>query len=125
MIVGYCYVVADILHRGHILYLENCKALCDRLVCGVLTEKATMEKKAKPIMSLDERMQLVRPYVDVVVAQDEYSPTENCKLMRPDILFESGNHETWGDNGGRRIIGMPYYPNQNSTNIKRKIKDGN
>ena len=122
--IGYCYVVADLLHTGHILHLQNCKALCDRLICGVLTNEAVMEKKAAPTMSLDERMQLVRPYVDAVVVQDEYSPTKNCQLMRPDILFESDNHKTWGSNGERRVIGMPYYPNQSSTIIKGKIKDG-
>jgi len=123
--IGYCYVVADILHRGHILHLQNCKALCDKLICGVLTNEAAMEKKAKPIMSLDERMQLVRPYVDAVVVQDEYSPTKNCNLIRPDILFESDNHKEWGSNGDRRIIGIPYYPDQSSSSIKREIKDGN
>lgn len=124
MTIGYCYVVADILHGGHILFLQNCKSLCDRLICGVLTEAAVLEKKTKkPVLSLDERMTLVRPYADAVVAQDEYSPTKNCKLIMPDILFESDNHATWGDNGGRRVTGIPYYPNQSSMRIKRRVRN--
>lgn len=126
MIVGYCYAVGDIIHKGHILHLKNCRMLCDRLICGVLTESAVLEKKPKPVLSLSERMAVVAgmKYVDVVVAQDEYSPTKNCKAIKPDILFESSSHEQWGDNGNRRTIGLPYYPGQSSTDIKRKVRDG-
>ena len=123
MIVGYCYIVGDILHRGHIRHLKNCRALCNKLICGVLSEKAVMEKKPKPILSLNERVEMVQIYVDAVVAQDQYSPTKNCKLIEPDILFESDSHETHGDNGGRKIFVMPYYPNQSSTKIKEAIKN--
>ncbi len=122
--IGYAYVVGDILHRGHILYLKNCKALCDRLIVGVLSEKAVMEKKPKPVLSLDERMLIIESlkYVDLVVVQDEYSPTKNTNIMHPDILFESDNHKEWGGNYDRKIIGMPYYSGQSSTKIKEKIK---
>ena len=120
--IGYAYVVGDILHRGHILYLKNCKALCDKLIVGVLTNKAVMEKKSKPILTLDERMLLVTPYADAIVPQNEYSPTKNCQLLHPDILFESESHKEWGNNYDRKTIGMPYYPEQSSTKIKEKIK---
>ena len=127
MMLGYCYVVGDILHRGHIMYLRNCKALCDKLICGVLTDKAVMEKNPRPIMSLDERMALVELYVDAVVSQDKYSPLENCRGIKPDILFENTSHKTqpankFIKNMGGRVIELPYYPNQSSTKIKSKLK---
>ena len=127
MIIGYAYVVGDILHRGHILHLKNCKALCDRLIVGVLSDEAVMEKKPKPVLSLEERMLLVESlkFVDCVVMQDEYSPTANCRLMHPDILFESDSHDEWGNNYDRKIIAMPYYKKQSSTKIKKEIKSGN
>ena len=95
MIVVYCYVVGDILHKGHIEYLRNAKALGDKLVVGVLTDAAVMEKKSKPIMSFDERFDLVRNlrWVDVAVAQNTYSPLENVMALRPDILIESTDHK--------------------------------
>ena len=124
-IIGYCYVVGDILHKGHILFLQNCKALCDKLICGVLTDKAVMEKKSKPTLTFDERIELIKSikYVDVIVAQNEYLPTRNCSLIKPDILFESSDHKQWGNNEDRKVIGLPYYPNYSSSEIKKRIKD--
>ena len=132
MIIGYAYVVGDILHAGHIHHLRNCWALCDKLFVGVLTDRATMEKKPKPILSLEERMLIIRSlrYVDVVVAQDTYSPMNNVKAIKSHILFESSSHDkkeieryehevrAFGE-----VIVMPYYPDQSSTMIKTQIKD--
>jgi len=55
----YTYVVADVLHEGHLQYLDKAKEYGHHLSVGVLTDKATMEKKPKPILSLQERMRLV------------------------------------------------------------------
>ena len=129
MKIGYCYVVGDIVHRGHILHLKNCKVLCDTLICGVLTDKATMEKKPRPILSLPERLEIIGSikYVDIVICQDEYSPLQNCKALRPDILFESASHDIQPANNfmksiGGRVLVMPYYPVQSSTKIKEGVK---
>ena len=129
MKIGYAYVCGDILHIGHILHLNNCKALCDVLFVGVLSEKAVMEKKPKPLISLAERMYVVANLkaVDCAVCQDEYSPLENCKAIRPDILFESSSHSEMPANNfiksiGGRIISMPYFSEQSSTNLKKRLK---
>jgi len=124
--IGYCYVCGDILHRGHILFLKTCKSLCDKLICGVLTDEAIMEKKPAPIISFEERLLLVDSikYVDIAMPQSTYKPTQNCKLIEPDILFESQSHEEYGYNGDRKIICLPYYKDQSSTNIKRKVING-
>jgi len=131
MIVVYAYIVGDILHKGHIEHLKNCKALGDKLIVGVLTDSATMEKKSKPTMGFDERFDLVRALemVDLAVAQDEYKPIKNIAYIQPDILVESIDHEHADDkyskfvrDMGIRIMAMPYYPNHSSTQIKKKIK---
>jgi len=127
LIIGYCYVVGDILHKGHREHLKNCKAMCDILVCGVLSEKAVLEKKPSPALPYHERFDAVRPYADVVVCQDEYSPLSNCKAMKPDILFESTSHKEQPANNymksiGSRVIALPYYGEQSSTLIKEKIR---
>jgi cytidyltransferase-like protein len=129
--IGYAYVVGDLLHKGHVLHLKNCKALCDKLIVGVLTDRATMEKKSKPIIDFDERVRIVESleFVDATVAQDTYSPKNNIEAIKPDVLFESTSHsekslrlnqELMERLGGRMII-MPYYPIQSSTCIKEKI----
>jgi len=129
-LIGYCYIVGDIIHAGHLLHLKNCSKLCDVLFAGVLSEKAVMEKKAKPIMSLSERIDIIGclKSVTCAVCQDEYSPLENCKAIRPDILFESTSHKEMPANNfiksiGGRVVVMPYFAEQSSTNIKEKIHE--
>ena len=73
--IVYAYVVADLLHMGHVLFLENAKTFAGsdgKLIVGVLTDEATMEKKPKPTLPLSERMKLVQSLkcVDITVAQD-------------------------------------------------------
>ena len=126
MIIGYAYVVGDIIHEGHLLHLENCKALCDKLIVGVLTDKAVMEMKTAPAIPFEERIQIVKSLgcVDAAVTQDKYSPLINVLELRPDILFESTSHEKEELPGFRgRVIYLPYYPSESSTNIKERIKD--
>lgn len=130
MIIVYCYVVGDILHKGHIEYLKNARAFGDKLIVGVLTDKAVMEKKPKPVMSFGERFDLIRnlKWVDVVIAQNTYSPLANVKALRPDILVEATDHKKQPANEfmrsiGGRILAMPYYPNHSSTKVKNKVME--
>lgn len=132
LIIVYCYICGDILHKGHIEHLKNCKALGDKLIVGVLTDIAVQEKKAKPVMNFDERFDLVRSltWADVVVAQHTYSPLDNVKAIKPDILVESIDHKERPANEfmesiGGRVIVMPYYPDHSSTKVKNKIKENN
>ena len=131
--IVYAYVVADLLHAGHVHALENAKAMGDTLIVGVLTDKATMEKKSKPVISFAERLALVRSLecVDCAVAQDTYSPEKNLETIKPNIHMESDSHS---DEDLKkiykvcklyniRLIKMPYYPEQSSTKIKEEIKD--
>ncbi len=124
MIVGYAYVVGDILHVGHILHLRNCRDLCDKLIVGVLTEEAAMEKKPMPAMPFDQRIALIKELrcVDAAVPQHEYVPYKNLIEIKPDILFECQDHES-KPIGDWRTIAMPYYPGISSTEIKERIRN--
>ena len=136
MKIVYSYYVLDLIHKGHLLMMKNSKALAGKdgkLIVGILTDEATMEKKPKPpILSFDERIDIARAikYVDAAVPQETYSPIPNIKKIRPDILLESGSHsekeiketrEVVESYGGRVVV-MPYYPSQSSTNIKKRIE---
>lgn len=130
MIIVYAYVVGDILHKGHIEYLKNARALGDKLIVGVLTDEAVMEKKPKPTMSFDQRFDLIRSlkYVDIVVAQYHYSPLNTVKSIKPDVLVETTSHgeqpaNAFMDHIGGRVIAMPYYPDYSSTKVKNEIKE--
>ena len=129
MIIVYAYVCGDILHEGHLLQLENAKALGDKLIVGVLTDEAIMEKKPRPIISFSQRLMMVKAIgvVDCVVPQHEYSPITNVKALGVDILMESASHIGNSyllelENLDVRVIMTPYYPGQSSTAIKNKIK---
>ena len=131
----YSYYVLDIVHKGHLLMMENAKKIAGedgKLIVGILTDEAVMEKKPKPIVGFDERIELAKAikYVDIVVAQETYSPLPNVMKIEPDILMESTSHtdeaiekakKVMEDIGGKVIV-MPYFPSQSSTNIKNTIK---
>ena len=97
MKIVYSYYVLDIVHKGHLVMMKNCKAIAGpdgKLIVGILTDQAVMEKKARHILTFEERMDLADAikYVDVVVAQETYSPLPNVKSIQPDILMESSSH---------------------------------
>ena len=129
--IVYAYVTADIIHSGHIEHLENAKKH-GHLIVGVLTKKATLEKKPEPILSLKERMRIVGALkcVDEVIPQFTYSPMENVEAIIPDVLMETSDHKKMPANnyvksyGGKVII--TEVPNsierqQSSTKIKNKV----
>lgn len=127
--VVYAYVVGDIIHIGHLKALENAKKQGDFLVVGVLTDEAVMEKKPKPIISFRERVATVQALkcVDRAVVQETYSPLENVKKLKPDVLMESDSHEDQPANNyveeyGGKVVITPYYKLQSSTKIKQKVK---
>ena len=132
MKIVYAYVCADIIHEGHLLHLENAKALGDKLIVGVLSDKAVMEKKSKPAIPFKERIRLVRSLgcVDCAIPQDNYSPINNVRAIQPDILMENTSHignpylKQLKKAFKGRIIMMPYYPGISSTDIKNRIKNG-
>lgn len=125
MIIGYAYVVGEILHAGHILHLRNCRDLCDKLIVGVLTDEAVMEKKPRPAIAFEERIRLVKELacVDAAVPQYTYVPVDNLTDIKPDILFECQEHEVkeYPFFEGR-VVAMPYYPGVSSSKIKERIR---
>lgn len=138
MKIVYSYYCLDIVHKGHLLMMKNAKAIAGKdgkLIVGILTDEAVMEKKAKPIVSFEDRVELARAikYVDLVVAQETYSPMPNVMKIKPDILMESTSHsekdiemyEKYMKKIGGRVIAIPYYPYHSSTGIKNKIVENN
>ena len=130
----YSYYCLDILHEGHIIMLKRSKQVAGnsgKLVVGILTDEAIMEKKKEPILKFEERFQIASSikYVNEVVKQTTYSPLTNLKMIKPDVLMESSSHskreinehEKFMHNIGGRIITVPYFKKQSSTKIKDLI----
>ncbi len=136
MRIVYSYYVLDIVHKGHLLMMKNAKAIAGddgKLIVGILTDEAVMEKKERPTLPFEERIELAGAikYVDIAVAQETYSPLPNVMRIKPDILMESASHDEAAVEEAReymesingKVIVLPYFPSQSSSDIKDKIKE--
>lgn len=89
--------VFDLLHPGHVEYLEAARALGDALVVGVNTD-ASARRLAKgpdrPILDQAARARIVAALetVDRVVVFDEDTPLELIRILNPDVLVKGGDY---------------------------------
>lgn len=74
----YADITGDLLHAGHLEFFKKAKALGDELVIGVLTDEDVESYKRTPIMSLSERVAMVRAcsLVDEVIVAPPLRATE-------------------------------------------------
>jgi len=86
----------DILHRGHITYLNKARALGDVLIVGVNTDASIQRLKGpdRPINTLDDRVQVLAALscTDHVVPFDEDTPCELIQIIRPDVFVKGGDY---------------------------------
>jgi rfaE bifunctional protein nucleotidyltransferase chain/domain len=90
--------VFDLLHRGHVEYLEEARLLGARLVVGVNADASVrrLGKGAKrPLVGEDERVELLQALesVDLVTVFDEDTPERLIREVAPDVLVKGGD---WG-----------------------------
>lgn len=80
--------VFDLLHLGHIHYLEEAKKLGDELVVVVATDKTARERKHEPITTQDMRLAMIRSLkpVDRAVLGHEGDIYEIVRELKPDII---------------------------------------
>jgi len=86
----------DILHRGHVAYLEEAAQLGNSLVIGVNTDASVrrLDKGGdRPVNPLDDRMAVLAALgcVSLVVPFDEETPIELIQIVRPDHLVKGGD----------------------------------
>ncbi|HVS58011.1 MAG TPA: adenylyltransferase/cytidyltransferase family protein, partial [Casimicrobiaceae bacterium] len=90
--------VFDILHRGHVTYLDHARRLGASLVVGVNTDASArkLNKGAdRPLNPLDEQMAVLaaQESVNVVVAFDEETPLELVLQCHPDVIVKGGDYD--------------------------------
>jgi len=87
--------VFDLLHRGHIEYLEDARRLGDRLVVGLNGDASVRRIKGpeRPIVPEAERAELLRALesVDLVVPFDDDTPERLIEAVRPDVLAKGAD----------------------------------
>lgn len=94
----------DILHRGHVQYLQEAAALGDRLVVGLNTDASVMRQGkgiGRPFNNEHDRAAILSALrcVDAVIFFNEDTPIELIKSIAPDVLVKGGD---WSED---RIVG--------------------
>ena len=122
----------DLLHFGHIKYLEEAKALGDLLVVGLNSDASVRRLKGpqRPLQSEADRAYILDALkaVDYVIIFDEDTPYELIKQIRPHILVKGGD---WPVNKivgydlvtswGGQVRALSFVPEHSTTNIVEKI----
>ena len=123
----------DILHFGHIHYLAEAKALGDRLVVGVNSDRSVKRLKGKnrPIKDEKTRLHLLAAMecVDAVVVFEEDTPLKLIKIILPDLLVKGGDWQVEQIIGsqvvlanGGKIRSLKFVNGYSTTSIAQKIK---
>ena len=89
--------VFDILHLGHVKYLENAKSLGDVLIVGVNTDKSTKQNKSnkRPINNQNSRIGVLAALesIDYVFLFDEKDPRKWLAILKPNIHVKAGDYK--------------------------------
>ena len=127
--------VFDLLHRGHVEYLEEARALGDRLVVGVNSDASTRRLKgaSRPIVGEADRLALVSALacVDLAVLFDDDTPLRLIEAAQPDVLVKGGDYEVADIVGrevvearGGRVATIALREGLSTSEIVRRIREG-
>jgi D-beta-D-heptose 7-phosphate kinase/D-beta-D-heptose 1-phosphate adenosyltransferase len=98
----------DILHAGHVSYLEEAKSCGDRLIVAVNDDESVRRLKgaARPVNSLADRMAVLAGLasVDWVVPFSEDTPAELIAKILPDVLVKGGDYRVEQIAGGETVL---------------------
>ncbi len=98
----------DILHAGHVQYLEKARSLGDVLILGVNTDASVRSYKGphRPVNSENDRMSLLAALacVDYVVLFSEPTPLRLIVASRPDVLVKGADWKTGDIVGGKEVL---------------------
>lgn len=123
----------DILHAGHVAYLEEAKALGDFLVLGLNDDDSVCRLKGpeRPIVPFQERAFVLSGLkaVDLVVGFSEDTPLQLIRGIEPDLLVKGGDYTVQGIVGaedvlarGGEVRSLQFRPGSSTTNIVETIK---
>jgi D-beta-D-heptose 7-phosphate kinase/D-beta-D-heptose 1-phosphate adenosyltransferase len=122
----------DLLHLGHVRYLEKSKSLGDILVVGVNSDHSVRSLKGpeRPILPEEERMEILSSLacVDYVTVFEELTPLELISSLQPHILVKGGDwtkeavvgKEVVEQSGGKVVI-LPFIEGSSTSNLIETI----
>ena len=133
MVIGYTSGVYDLFHIGHLNLLKNAKSMCDKLIVGVTTDELSLYKNKRPIISYEDRLEIVRSivYVDAVVPQADMNKVEMCEKVKANVLFVGDDWyktDKWCElekkleNINVKVVYFPYTQSISTTKIREVLK---
>ncbi|MBD3378951.1 MAG: D-glycero-beta-D-manno-heptose 1-phosphate adenylyltransferase [Candidatus Omnitrophica bacterium] len=131
--IGFTNGCFDILHAGHVKYLEEAKNLCDILFVGVNSDSSVRRLKGdeRPVNGERARMEVVAALesVDFVLKFEEDTPIRLIEAIEPDVLFKGGD---WKEDdivgsdivkaGGGKVVVIPFVEGFSTTGTIEKLK---
>lgn len=123
----------DILHIGHIRYMQKAAKLGDILVIGLNSDASVRRLKGKdrPINSQSDRAEILCAlgFVDYIVIFDEDTPYNLISMIKPDVLVKGSDYNHKNVVGtdivearGGKLVLIPFIEGKSTTNIIEKIK---
>ena len=126
--------VFDVLHRGHVAYLEEARELGASLVVAVNTDDSVRhlgKGEDRPLNPLEDRMAVLAGLaaVDLVVPFDTDTPRELIVACRPDVLVKGGDYTVATTAGaaetiaaGGRFVAIPFEFDRSTSKLLRRIR---
>ena len=126
--------IFDLLHPGHVRYLEEARALGDLLIVGLNADESVRRHKGpgRPVTPQDERAEVLSALasVDAVVVFSEDTATDIIGRIQPDILVKRADlpadqivgRDTVEARGGRVVV-VPVEPGYSTTSIVERIRN--
>jgi D-beta-D-heptose 7-phosphate kinase/D-beta-D-heptose 1-phosphate adenosyltransferase len=123
----------DLLHLGHITYLEEARTYGDRLIVGLNSDASVRRLKGdlRPILPEQERARMLAAFqfVDAVCIFEEDTPLNLIQTILPHVLIKGGDYmpdtvvgsEIVQQNGGKTMI-IPFLEGYSTTRLIEKIK---
>ena len=124
----------DILHVGHVRYLQKTKSFADVLILALNTDKSirAIKGEGRPINNENDRAEVLSALecVDYIVLFDENSPAELLKTVKPDVYTKGADYtlETLPETKvvqsfGGKIEFIDFVNGKSTTNLIQKIKN--
>ena len=125
--------IFDIIHRGHITYLEKAKDYGDILILGLNSDSSAKRLKGsdRPIVNQDDRAYILSRMepVDIVSIFNEDTPINLIRKVKPDILIKGGDYELEGIVGrefvesyGGIVNTIPFVEGKSTSGLIEKIR---
>ena len=127
--------VFDLLHRGHVEYLEQAAALGDRLVIGINSDGSVRRLKGaeRPLTPQSERAELLQALacVDLVVVFDQDTPERLIQEIAPDVLVKGGDWaverivgKEFVEARGGQVLNVPLRQGLSTTALLERVRAG-